>query len=202
MMENFFACFENSTSKIRRIVLCCRRKPLTPPFPFLVSETSKFEARVLKSQSIRKLRSSGFCFGSWVALRPLVCSWSILGPISRNQSAHSRTEPKLLSSTASEDDQETPLKHSLWTKSLTWTHPAPTASAVRYHLPSIKDIPFEVQYILFTLQCLPNGSVLLVPSLENISPHYHVTLADCWSGCSGVTWSSSDLVIQSEHMRG
>lgn len=125
MMENFFACFENSTSKIRRIVLCCRRKPLTPPFPFLVSETSKFEARVLKSQSIRKLRSSGFCFGSWVALRPLVCSWSILGPISRNQSAHSRTEPKLLSSTASEDDQETPLKHSLWTKSLTWTHPAP-----------------------------------------------------------------------------
>lgn len=57
-MENFFAGLENSSSKIR-IVLCCRRKTRTsltstPPFPFLFSETSELEARVLKSQSIRK----------------------------------------------------------------------------------------------------------------------------------------------------
>lgn len=59
MMENFFAGLENSSSKIRRIVLCRRRKTRTsltstPPFPFLFSETSELEARVLKSQSIRK----------------------------------------------------------------------------------------------------------------------------------------------------
>lgn len=104
--------------------------------PGLLSPTSP-KSRAQQQQTCTKrrhpgltvLRSSGLCFGSQGTLQPNTpgsfwCSpGSPFSPTSRNQSAHSRAEPKLLSITAREDDQETPLKHSLWAKSPTWTYP-------------------------------------------------------------------------------
>lgn len=81
-MENFFAGLENSSSKIRRIVLCCRRKTRTsltstPPFPFLFSETSKLEARVLKSQEYQKtlrIFQVLFLLEKWLTLKSRLAS--------------------------------------------------------------------------------------------------------------------------------